>query len=342
MREKQLLPDRYPNGELFLCDLGDVVLKDDTASMEHPIFALSTKPDTRVREYDHKGNTVTITPSVKGLATIHDKDILIFAISQIMEAKNRGLPYSKEVSFNANDFLRFANRMTNGRGYLGLKEALTRLRGTTIQTNILTGGQEQTDTFGLIDKSRIRRRMRDGTVTDWSVTLCDWLFNAIEANEVLTIHKNYFRLRKPLERRIYELARKHCGAQKSWKVSLDVLLKKSGSQSSKKKFKQLLKPIVDYDHLPDYSVSFEGKDHVVFFNRRFIEATVTTGRIVLQTETYTKARNTAPGWDIYVLEQHWRGWMQEKQKARPQNPDKAFIGFCRSWYKKNGKPAGVY
>ena len=87
MREGQLLPDRYPNGELFLCDLGDVALKDDTASMEHPVFALSTKPDLAVREYRHNGKTITITPSVKGLATIHDKDILILRLAKSWKLK---------------------------------------------------------------------------------------------------------------------------------------------------------------------------------------------------------------------------------------------------------------
>ena len=47
-----LLPDRYPQGDFFVCDIFDAVPKADMASMEHPIFSLSTKPDTRVREYE--------------------------------------------------------------------------------------------------------------------------------------------------------------------------------------------------------------------------------------------------------------------------------------------------
>jgi plasmid replication initiation protein len=35
-------------------------------------------------------------------------------------------------------------------------------------------------------------------------------------------------MRKPLERRIYELARKHCGRQDQWRVSVEVLHRKSG------------------------------------------------------------------------------------------------------------------
>lgn len=342
MREKQLLPDRYPNGELFLCDLGDVVLKDDTASMEHPIFALSTKPDLSIREYEHNGHRITITPSVKGLATIHDKDILIFAISQIMEAKNQGKAYGKEVTFNANDFLRFSNRMTNGRGYEGLKDALARLKGTSIETNIETGNSEQTEGFGLIEKYRVRRKKNDGTITDWGITLSDWLYNAIEANEVLTLNKNYFRLRRPLERRIYEIARKHCGAQATWKISLELLRKKTGSQTTKKKFKQLLKPIIEYGYLPDYNVHFGNDDYIVF-NKRPDEKEQAQaslpglGKMLhVSPDAYAEARHAAPTWDVYHLEAQWREWLEKSAKPTPKNADAAFIGFCKSWYKKHG------
>ena len=58
--------------------------------MEHPIFSLSTRPDRRILEYSHNGIQVQVTPSVKGRAMIHDKDILIYCISQLMAALNAG------------------------------------------------------------------------------------------------------------------------------------------------------------------------------------------------------------------------------------------------------------
>lgn len=340
MREQQLLPVRHPQGELFLCDLNDVALKDDTASMENPIFALATKPDTKKRVYEHNGNKVTITPSIEGLATIHDKDILIFAISQIMEAKNQGLPYSKNVAFNATDFLRFANRMTNGQAYEGLRKSLSRLAGTVIETDILTGGERQIEGFGLIDKYRVHHKLDDGTVTDWGVTLSDWLFNAIEANEVLTLHPNYFRLRKPMERRLYEIVRKHCGSQRRWKIGIDLLLKKTGSQTPLWKFRQLLKPIMQADHLPDYSVRYEGENNefVVFTNRRQPSVAGNSPKeTILRGETYLKAKEAAPSWDVYYLEEQWRMWMVDKGMPAPDNPDAAFLGFCRKWFETKGR-----
>ena len=46
-----LLPERHPTRDFFIADIFDnLPVKDDVASMEHPFFTLSTKPDNRVLE----------------------------------------------------------------------------------------------------------------------------------------------------------------------------------------------------------------------------------------------------------------------------------------------------
>ena len=170
---------------------------------------------------------------------------------------------------NTHDLLTFTNRGTAGKDYKAICKAVTRLGGVQVSTNIKSGDEEQFDVFGLIDSASIRRKHGlNGRLLWCDVTLSDWVFNAIKANEVLTLHRDYFRLRKPLERRIYELARKHCGQQPRWKISLELLLKKSGSQSSMRKFRQMLKHVVLHDHLPDYRVTYDVEtDRVTFTNR---------------------------------------------------------------------------
>lgn len=59
--------------------------KDDLASMEHPLFALRAG-DRTARTYSRNGHTVTVMPGYMGCATIHDKDILIYCISQLVRA----------------------------------------------------------------------------------------------------------------------------------------------------------------------------------------------------------------------------------------------------------------
>ena len=226
-----LLPDRHPTGDFFVCDIFDALPKTDMGSMEHPMFSLSTRPDRRILNYEHNGVEITVTPSVRGLATIHDKDILIFCISQLMAAINAGRTVSRVLHLKAHDLLVATNRETSGDGYKRLREAFERLAGTRITTNIVTGEKETTTGFGLIESWEIVRHTRAGRMVSVSVKLSDWLFRAVLAKSVLTLSRDYFRLRKPLERRIYELARKHCGRQPEWRISVEVLLKKSGSAS---------------------------------------------------------------------------------------------------------------
>ena len=98
---------------------------------------------------------------------------------------------------------------------------------------------------------------------------------------MLTLHRDYFRLRKPIERRIYELARKHCGQQKLWRVSLEKLLLKTGSQSPLKRFREMIRDLVAYDHLPDYSVTFDDEaDMVAFRNSPSVYILDNTGNIL--------------------------------------------------------------
>jgi plasmid replication initiation protein len=81
---------------------------------------------------------------------------------------------------------------------------------------------------------------------------------------VLTINPNYFRLRKPLERRLYELARKHCGRQASWRISLEGLRDKASSRSVLKEFRRMVRVIVGDDTLPHYRMSLDETDMVEF------------------------------------------------------------------------------
>ena len=66
------MPDRHRQHDLFICDVADAVLKDVMAQMEHPFYSLSKKPETSIRRYEHNGNWLQVTPSIKGLATIYD------------------------------------------------------------------------------------------------------------------------------------------------------------------------------------------------------------------------------------------------------------------------------
>mgnify|MGYP000303551656 FL=1 len=330
-KRSSLLPKRYED-DLFVCDILDAVPKGDMASMEHPLFSLSTKPDHNTRHYENGDKWLEVIPSDTGLATVHDRDVLIYCISQCMAAYKEGREVSRHMEIDAYRLLEATNRASSGAGNDLLKSALDRLAGTRIKTNITQGDTERTDNFGMIDSYSIVSETKHKRIQKLTVTLSDFVFDAIEHNNVLTLHPEYFRLRKPIERRLYELARKHCGKQPKWTIYLDNLAKKAGSTSSAKEFKRMISKVItansEQQYIPDYTFTLTGDLLTVRpIKVRKTDSSITT-LPPLQSETYETARSHAQGWDIRVLENDWRTWVADK-KITIRNPDSAFIKFCR-------------
>lgn len=323
-----LLPDRHPTADFFVCDIFDAAPKDDLGSMEHPIFSLSTRPDRRLLSYAHNGTQIDVIPSVKGRATIHDKDILIYCVSQLMAALNAGREVSRTLQLKAHDLLVATNRDTSGDGYTRLKDAFERLAGTRITTNMTTGGLETTRGFGLIESWEIVRRSRGGRMISVTVTLSEWLFRAVLAKSVLTLSRDYFRLRKPLERRLYELARKHCGKQASWQVSVGTLHKKSGSAAPLRVFRAALRKMIAEATLPDYRLR-ELPGDLIVIERLRVPRAATSGPH-LSEDAFEAARALRPGADVHALAARWRGWWEETGRPRLGNADAAFLGWVKA------------
>ncbi len=319
------LPDHHPTRDFFVCDIFDAAPKDDLGTMEHPIFSLSTRPDRRVLSYAHNGITVDVVPSVRGRATIHDKDILIFCISQLMAAMNAGREISRTLQLRAHDLLVATNRETSGDGYARLRDAFERLAGTRITTNMTVGDYEATSGFGLIESWEIIRASKGGRMVSVTVTLSEWLFRAVLGKSVLTLNRDYFRLRKPLERRIYELARKHCGRQRDWKASVATLHHKSGSAAPIRVFRAALRRMIKDANLPDYDMAEEADDMMRFTRQQVIES----AGIALHPDTIEAARDVAPGWDVYAMQAEWQAFWEDTGRKRLTSPDAAFLGWLK-------------
>lgn len=320
-----LLPRRHPQKDFFVLDISDVVPKDDTASMEHPLFSLATKPDMRELYYENGESTLKIRPSGAGLPTIFDKDILIFCVSQLMHRKNQGKPIGKRVRFSGRELLIATNRRTGGNSYQRLEEAFARLVGTTFTTNIRTGDKIETQIFSMVDRGGFVRTADEKFQLDYcEVVLSDWMMRAIEHNEVLSIHEDYFRIRRPLERRLYEICRKHCGAQKGWQIDLENLKIKTGSNATIYKFRHNIRQIIADDHTPFYKLTL-GKNDVLTVRPRHTKKQVTQA-ISIPSWAEEKAREIArdKGWDYYALESEWLAFADN-----PKNAGAAFVGFCK-------------
>lgn len=341
--------------DFFVLDALDVAPRSDMASMAHPIFALAPQPDNAILRYVNDRTVVEVHPSSKGLATIFDKDILIYCISKLMHARNLEAKIGPVVRLTTHDLLVSTNRNTGGIAYQRLEHALDRLAGTRIKTNIVTGDEVSTQNFGLIEWYDYNRKGSGFAerLRYLDIKLSDWLFRAIEAAEVLPISREYFRLRRPIDRRLYEIARKHCGRQSSWRIKADLLQKKCGSKQGAKHFASHLRALVRSNHLPDYTMTIEG-DQAVFW-RRDDRATAKGAlkgptpmpmdqvaptpselrRVMVSSDIMEQLSEAAPRWDRHMLLHQYIAWAADKEPAR--NEDARFLGWVKSYTK--GKSA---
>ena len=343
----RLAPDRHPQGDFFIPDIFDSLnFKDDAASMEHPFFSLASRPDMRTLNYVHGDATIEIQPSSIGLPTIKDKDVLLYCGSLMMTAINKGEIPPKKMKISVHDLLKATNRHTNRQGYESIKRAFNRLTGSLIKTNIRTNGKKVEDYFHVLERATFKESERyKGRLVQLEVTLSDWFYSSLIAKEVLTINADYFYLDRSTDRRIYEIARKHCGTQKKpWSISLEKLHKKTGTTSVLKRFRHTIRELVKEQQdkgkeiLPDYLISHHSEKDVVTF--RYLGRTKKHDE---QGDLFGDTPPTIPtqippdllddvrkvvgmGPDYYELWQEFINW---KGAKKAKNLRGGFIGFCK-------------
>lgn len=252
--------------ELFIADLPIDSFRNELISFEWPLF--STKPkDTDIRSFQVGNLLVTVTPSVVGAANVHDKDLWIYCISHLVNAMQLGRPVGRWVQFTVADFLSTTQRGDGKESYEGVQTMLLRLQGTIVTTREPdeSGWLKEINNYRLIGDSKIVIGASQETV---KVLLPEWLYDATKDMRVLVLDQEYFELRSPLARRIYELARKHCGQQSAWKINTDLLLQKTGSTTTKKEFSRVLRTLVAEQPLPRYKLRIEQNGEMLVFSQK--------------------------------------------------------------------------
>jgi plasmid replication initiation protein len=225
--------------------------------MSAPLVALSKNKRTRIEWEGPSGQRVLVTaPEEYGVATIWDYDVLLWAISQINEAVNAGLPVAPRVQFHPYNLLSAVGRDTGGKGYAELKAALHRLRATGVayESPALEGKRRKLGAFNLLSAFQIEES-EDGKAKGAWLELPAWLFEAVTKDrDVLAISPKYFDLTSGLDRFLYRLARRHVGKQAGWIFTFRDLHGRSGSSQSYGDFARDLRKAITRNALPEYSM----------------------------------------------------------------------------------------
>ncbi|MEG3166295.1 replication initiator protein A [Sphingomonas sp. PB2P19] len=242
-------------GDLFLLDSplhGEV--RGERSLMAFPFFALSKNAWLKPLTYNDATVSIEVRPSASGVATIYDKEIVLY-IASLMAAKlEAGGSVEQDFIFTAHDLFSVTGSNHSARSYGRLSEALERLQGTQIRTNIEAGGEGEEGFFSWLSEAKLhytKTKNGDRRLKAVKVRLCDWLFRAILLDRhVLDYASAYFQL-GPIERRIYEVARSTCESD-GLDIDLATFRLQIGYQNPLSNFKAALKQIVAIDSIPDY------------------------------------------------------------------------------------------
>jgi plasmid replication initiation protein len=225
--------------------------------MAYPFFSLAKSRRIAPIEFRTRQVTVRVEGTAEhGLATIWDADVLIWAASQLAEARNRGLRLSRRMAATPFEILRFTRRGTSTRDYLRLKAALDRLQSTSIVTSIRQSTARRMHRFSWINEWK-EYADHHGRAHGLELLLPDWFYAAVlDPTQLLAIDPAYFALTGGFERWVYRLVRKHGGMQKDgWQFEFRHLYRKSGSVARFTDFAIDLRRIVARQSLPGYRLA---------------------------------------------------------------------------------------
>jgi plasmid replication initiation protein len=245
--------------EVFRALPGDLMPRDAQDLMVYPFFSLAKS--RRITPIDFCRDDVVIRvegTAEHGIATIWDADILIWSASQIVEARDAGLPTSRRLVSTPYEVLRFIRRGTSVRDYMRLKAALDRLQSTTVATSIRQTSGRRLHRFSWINEW-LERSDDHGRPLGMELVLPDWFYSGVlDHTLVLTIDRQYFELTGGIERWLYRLVRKHGGKQpQGWRFDVRYLHIKSGSLAPLPSFAFEIRDIVKRQSLPGYHLTLE-------------------------------------------------------------------------------------
>jgi len=245
--------------DLFRALPGEFAARDAQDLMAFPFFSLSKSHRTAPIDFNAGGVSIRVEAVPDhGMATIWDADILIWAASQVVEARDAGLRTSRLMVATPYEILRFIGRGTSLRDYQRLKAALDRLQSTTICTSIRQPAEGRRHRFSWINEWK-ERTDRNGKPDGIELILPDWFYQAVLDDAlVLTIDRAYFDLTGGLDRWLYRIVRKHGGRQRNgWRFDFRHLHQKSGALSPFKRFAFELRDIIRRQPLPGYTLFLE-------------------------------------------------------------------------------------
>jgi plasmid replication initiation protein len=259
----------------FSLDIQDLKYRDSSNNLTIPNFSLQKNKRVKKLEYvdDRTGNYFTVNPHPDyGAPTIFDLDVLLYLISLLNEAIEKGENPSREIYFipfrlfTCVKWIKSTKGKAGGEHYKRLDAALDRLSTAYNITNIETEDKgTKTHKWHWISEIKKTTNQR-GKVEGIQVVIAEWLYKLIvEQRKVLSLSPAYFRLSRGIDRHLFRIFRKFLGNQDFFKISVERLYTYFPSGKLYYLFKRDLKKAVERNALPEMNLIYDksSKDYII-------------------------------------------------------------------------------
>jgi plasmid replication initiation protein len=250
---------------------GDV--SNDRNTMLHSFFALEPKR-TEPIEYKAGDVEIVVQGTKSGIATINDKEILVYICSIASQKLSRGEHVSQKFRFTAHDFFTVTGKTPGGKTYQYFATALERLQGTQIKTNIMTGGRRERTWFSWLKSARMETAVWSNgqeALKAIEVELCDWLWRAIIDDKATLVSSDAYFYLRPMERKLYEVGYAECSDQLTATIPLGELRRRMGATTDLRHFRHNLAKTIANGSLKGFIIEFvypDGRGNLVQPRRR--------------------------------------------------------------------------
>jgi len=245
--------------DMFVASSSDVATKEQQDLMARCWFSLSKQKRIKPILHEYGDNWVRITGNPKyGIATMFDNDVLLFVISNYMDAINQGVKPEKigrRFQFTGYEFFRFIGKKKfSGKGYTDLWKSLERLHHTFVETNIRQDDGTRHHSFNWL--SEIKQTADGSSHRGYEVVIPEFIYDSVVGNKnVLTLDDGYFDIKSSMERWLYLFARKSSGWNVGgWAEGLRSIHRKSGSVSSYAEFQRSINKIIAKGSILGYTI----------------------------------------------------------------------------------------
>lgn len=257
------------------------IIKADLTTLGCAIFSMKKEAKATVKNkvFEVESGYLHVVPhTLFGSLNFYDKKTLIYILSKLAAFKREDGFIPERFYFTIQDFCKVTEMgSVGGKNRKLLRASLDRLKYTGFILSKDETYNFNNNSTALSFLETITHEYIESNAKYFIVDIPKWLRDELEQNNLLTLNKCYFQMTNPFQSRLYDIARKYCGAKKSMKLyypTVQSLLGTEDKNIRKLKYKLRLHGQLrtedNPEGIPDYYVEILS-DHILIHNDNIVD-----------------------------------------------------------------------